>query len=68
MELRTLKEGSKTKIVLGVCCGTPYTFSAWLLGTETAFLQKRTTLQKKIEVPRQDSASEKSQAKRADAA
>lgn len=68
MELRTLKKGSKTRIVLGFCCMSPFTYSAWLLGTETAFLQKRTDLQKKIEFPRQDSVSGKSPANRADAA
>ncbi|MBI2503255.1 MAG: hypothetical protein HYW07_08475 [Candidatus Latescibacteria bacterium] len=68
MELRTLKKGSKTKIVLGVCCASPWTYSAWLLGTETAFLQKRIDLQEKIELPGQDSVSEKSAAKRSAAA
>lgn len=68
MELHTLKKGSKTRIVLGTCCANPFTYSAWALGEETAFLQKRTDLQKKIELPRQDSVSEQSPAKRSDAA
>lgn len=68
MELRTLKEGSKTRIVLGTCCSNPLSYSAWALGEETAFLQKRTDLQKKIGLPRQDSVSEQNPAKRADAA
>lgn len=41
MKLLSLKEGSKTKIKLGACCGHPLTFSAWAIGEETAFLQKR---------------------------
>ena len=41
MELRTLKEGSKTRIVLGACCGNPLSFSAWFMGEEMAFLKKR---------------------------
>lgn len=68
MELRTLKEGSKTRIVLGACCANPFSFGSWLLGEETAFLQKRTELQKKIELLCQDSVSEQSPAKRSDAA
>lgn len=49
MELRVLREGSKTRIKLGSCCPTWYTYAEWDRAEGTAFLRRIPTEQKQGE-------------------
>lgn len=40
MKLSVLKPGSKTRISLGFCCGSPWTYSSWSEGGDGVFLKK----------------------------